>query len=203
MDSVGLKGIAARQLDFRGLPWETLIHTLPIGIYTCDSAGRLVRYNSQAAELWGRAPDLDRTDYRFCGRYKAYRLTGEPIDFAQGPIAQVLKTGKPMRAKEAILERPDGSRIFIQADTEPLFDEAVGKAATCEVDLALLDINLGGKKIYPVAEVLARRKVPMVFSTGYGAAGIEPHWQRYPVVQKPFMARELERALAQAREMTL
>jgi PAS domain-containing protein len=51
MDSVGLKGIAARQPGFRGLPWETLIHTLPIGIYTCDQAGRLVQHNSQAAEL--------------------------------------------------------------------------------------------------------------------------------------------------------
>jgi DNA-binding LytR/AlgR family response regulator len=79
--------------------------------------------------------------------------------------------------------------------------DALSRAETCDVDLALLDINLGGKKIYPVAEVLQRRKVPIVFSTGYGQAGIDPPWTSYPVVQKPFMARDLERALAQAREM--
>ena len=80
-------------------------------------------------------------------------------------------------------------------------NDALSRAETCEVDLALLDINLGGKKIYPVAEVLRRRQVPIVFSTGYGQAGIDAPWTSYPVVQKPFMARELERALAQAREM--
>ena len=82
-------------------------------------------------------------------------------------------------------------------------NDAIQRAETCEVDLALLDINLAGKKIYPVAEVLQRRKVPIVFSTGYGQSGIDAGWQRYPVVQKPFMARELEKALMQAREMRL
>lgn len=81
--------------------------------------------------------------------------------------------------------------------------DALKHAETCAVDLALLDINLAGKKIYPVAEVLQRRKVPMVFSTGYGQAGIDAAWRHYPVVQKPFMARDLERALAQAKGMSL
>jgi PAS domain S-box-containing protein len=141
MDSVGLLSATGRRqsaLAFRGLPWDRLIHALPMGVYTCDSAGRLVQYNAKAAELWGREPDLDKTDYRFCGGYKAYRLTGEPIDMATGPVAQVLKTGTPMRNKEAILERPDGSRIFIQADSEPLHDEE-GKlvgAVNCFQDIS-------------------------------------------------------------------
>jgi len=79
--------------------------------------------------------------------------------------------------------------------------DALKRAETCEVDLALLDINVAGKKIYPVAEVLRRRGVPIVFSTGYGQSGIDAAWARYPVVQKPFMTRELERALAEARGM--
>jgi DNA-binding LytR/AlgR family response regulator len=81
-------------------------------------------------------------------------------------------------------------------------NDALTRAETCDADLALLDINVAGKKIYPVAEVLRRRKVPIVFSTGYGQAGIEAPWSSYPVVQKPFLARELERALAQAKEMS-
>jgi CheY-like chemotaxis protein len=87
------------------------------------------------------------------------------------------------------------------AGTASHLADALARAETCETDLALLDINLAGKKIYPVAEVLRRRGVPIVFSTGYGQAGIEPPWTTYPVVQKPFMSRELEKALVAARGM--
>jgi CheY-like chemotaxis protein len=87
------------------------------------------------------------------------------------------------------------------AGTASHLNDALQRAETCDADMALLDINLAGKKIYPVAEVLRRRGVPIVFSTGYGQAGIDPPWTSYPVVQKPFMARELERAIATAREM--
>jgi CheY-like chemotaxis protein len=80
-------------------------------------------------------------------------------------------------------------------------DDALKVAASTEFDAALLDVNLAGKKIYPVAEVLRQRGVPIVFSTGYGQQGLEAGWQAYPVVQKPFIASDLEKALTKAREM--
>ena len=87
------------------------------------------------------------------------------------------------------------------AGTASHLADALSRAETCQADVALLDINLAGKKIYPVAEVLQRRKVPIVFSTGYGQSGIDAGWSRYPVVQKPFLPRELEKALMAAREL--
>ena len=63
---------------------------------------------------------------------------------------------------------------------------------------AVLDVNLYGQKVYPAAEVLRRRSVPFVFSTGYSLAGIDPEWATYPVVQKPFLVERLAQALAQA-----
>lgn len=72
------------------------------------------------------------------------------------------------------------------------------KAATCDVDVAVLDINLSGKRVYPVAEVLHQRNVPIVFSTGYGIAGIDSAWAHYPIVQKPFAIEQLARAVAVA-----
>jgi CheY-like chemotaxis protein len=80
---------------------------------------------------------------------------------------------------------------------------AMQRVETCDVDAAVLDINLAGKRIYPAADMLRRRNVPIVFSTGYGTAGIEPAWLYYPVVQKPFALEQLARALAQATSRRL
>ncbi|MDX9740139.1 MAG: response regulator [Gammaproteobacteria bacterium] len=68
-------------------------------------------------------------------------------------------------------------------------------AAEAEIDVALLDVNVGGERIYPVAEHLAARRVPIVFSTGYGTDGLDRRWHSTPVLVKPFSARQLETAL--------
>jgi CheY-like chemotaxis protein len=65
-------------------------------------------------------------------------------------------------------------------------------------DLAILDINIGGEPVYPVAEVLARREIPFVFLTGYGAAGVAEPFRGRPILQKPFQLEELRKLLVQA-----
>lgn len=62
-------------------------------------------------------------------------------------------------------------------------------------DLAILDVNLAGEPIYPVAQALAERGLPFVFSTGYGSAGIAEAFRDRPVVQKPFSQGDLKRTL--------
>lgn len=54
-------------------------------------------------------------------------------------------------------------------------------------DGALLDVNLGGELVYPVAEALARLEIPFVFVTGYGAEGIAPPFKGRPTIKKPFL----------------
>jgi PAS domain S-box-containing protein len=110
-------------LGFRGLAWDRLVDTLPIGIYMCYTRGQLVQYNEPAAALWGHSPQLGSTEFSFCGAYKAYELDGTPMRLSETPMAKVLRTSQPVRGRELIVERPDGSRIFIQANAEPLFDE--------------------------------------------------------------------------------
>ena len=68
-------------------------------------------------------------------------------------------------------------------------------AATHLLNGAVLDCNLGGEKVWPVADALVERKVPFVFSTGYGAAGVDPRFAGRPVLAKPYSVRNLERAL--------
>ncbi len=53
-------------------------------------------------------------------------------------------------------------------------------------DAAVLDVNLAGEFVYPVAERLEAMGVPFIFATGYGAQGMPKHWAEKPVATKPF-----------------
>ncbi|WP_287105107.1 response regulator, partial [Brevundimonas sp.] len=48
---------------------------------------------------------------------------------------------------------------------------------TVELDAALLDVNVAGRQVFPVAEALKSRGVPFVFSTGYGEGGLPDEWR--------------------------
>jgi PAS domain S-box-containing protein len=102
---------------------EGLLEWLPIGVYVCDAQGFIVRYNRRAAELWGRSPSIPSEDTRYCGADKVYWPNGNRIALAETPMAEVLKTGLPIRDREVILERPDGTRLTVLANLDPLFDE--------------------------------------------------------------------------------
>lgn len=64
------------------------------------------------------------------------------------------------------------------------------------LDGAILDVNIGGEKVYPVAEALAAKGVPFIFATGYGIAGISEAFSHVPALAKPYEPRSLERLLA-------
>jgi CheY-like chemotaxis protein len=59
------------------------------------------------------------------------------------------------------------------------------------LDGALLDINLRGELVYPVADVLAARGVPFVFITGNALHGIDPRYAAIPAVAKPFSSETI------------
>ncbi len=72
---------------------------------------------------------------------------------------------------------------------------AAAKASASSIDGAILDINLGGAKVFPIADLLQARGVKFVFATGYGVAGIEPRYASSPVLAKPFQREALEELL--------
>jgi len=74
-------------------------------------------------------------------------------------------------------------------------------SGTAPLDAALLDVNVAGREIFPVAEALKARGVPFVFSTGYGEAGLPEHWRGNPTVQKPFTEGAIRDALMTALNM--
>lgn len=73
--------------------------------------------------------------------------------------------------------------------------EASELAAAGDFHAAILDVNLDGKEIYPVADILAERGVPFVFVTGYGERSLPEAYRNRPALQKPFQADQLRVAL--------
>ena len=73
--------------------------------------------------------------------------------------------------------------------------EAIRLATTEAIDGAMLDINIDGQSIYPVAEELAQRDIPFVFVSGYGAEHFRGDYKDRPKLSKPFRRLELRRIL--------
>ena len=75
-------------------------------------------------------------------------------------------------------------------------DQALTAIGEDSVDAAVLDINLNGQTSYPVADALAARGVPFVFSTGYARDRLSKDYGDVPVLQKPLSGAELRDSLA-------
>ncbi len=65
-------------------------------------------------------------------------------------------------------------------------------------DLAVLDVNLAGEPVFPVAEALDAAKIPFIFASGYGAGGVPEAWAGRPVAAKPFRVDDLDAVLQAA-----
>ena len=71
----------------------------------------------------------------------------------------------------------------------PRLAEAVDAADRERCDAAVLDVNLAGERIYPVADILSRRNIPFVFVTGYGV--LPGEYANRPRLCKPFKMVDL------------
>jgi two-component sensor histidine kinase/CheY-like chemotaxis protein len=71
---------------------------------------------------------------------------------------------------------------------------ALRAASTKEFAAAVLDINLAGELVYPLADVLSQRGVPFIFVTGYNSDHIDARFSAVPVLQKPVQMADLQGA---------
>lgn len=67
--------------------------------------------------------------------------------------------------------------------------------AAAVIDAAILDVNLGGEKVFPVADILVGRGVPIVFSTAYGPADLAERYPQARILQKPYRPEALAELL--------
>jgi PAS domain S-box-containing protein len=71
--------------------------------------------------------------------------------------------------------------------------EAMVAAVHDDIDAGIIDVNLGGEFVYPVADVLAARNIPFVFITGYGVESIDNRFGYVPIVKKPVQRQVLQK----------
>lgn len=75
-------------------------------------------------------------------------------------------------------------------------DQALALIDAQAFDAAMVDVNLDGRKSYPVADALAVRRIPFLFSTGYSGQSLDDGYRDRPVLQKPYRITELAETLA-------
>ncbi|MDB6164616.1 MAG: response regulator receiver protein [Xanthomonadaceae bacterium] len=73
---------------------------------------------------------------------------------------------------------------------------AMAMADDQSIDAAILDVNLAGRDVFPVADKLRKRGVPFMFASGYGERGLPTEFQGSPVLQKPYDPAALETMLS-------
>src|SRR5665213_1343135 len=76
-------------------------------------------------------------------------------------------------------------------------NKALEIAQRDEFDIAILDVNINGGDTYPIAEALAARDIPFVFSTGYGRNSLRAPYPDRPILQKPFQQDDLKKLFAE------
>jgi PAS domain S-box-containing protein len=100
--------------------FRNLLLALPAAVYTTDREGRITLFNDQAAQLWGRRPDIGKD--MWCGSWRIFRPDGTPLAHDQCPMAAALHEGRSVKGQEIVVERPDGTRVCVLPYPEPLRD---------------------------------------------------------------------------------
>jgi PAS domain S-box-containing protein len=102
--------------------YRELLEALPAAVYTTDAEGRITFYNRAATALAGREPELGSDQW--CVSWRLFWPDGSPMPHDECPMAIALKEDRAIRGREAILQRPDGTRVSILPYPTPLHDRS-------------------------------------------------------------------------------
>ncbi|ULJ82011.1 PAS domain S-box protein (plasmid) [Rhizobium sp. C104] len=132
---------AARRLtEFEALTAaaSSVLDAVPGAVYLCDKDGWLIRYNAEAAELWGQSPPVGDKHHRFCGSHALFLPDGTPLAHDVCPMATAIFAGTSTRNAEVVMERPDGSRFTALVNIRALKDHngSIQGAINCFQDIS-------------------------------------------------------------------
>ena len=117
------KRVALAEAEVTKKKIENILSVMPTAVYTCDEEGRITFFNQHAADLWGYTPKLNSEDERFREAFQILASDGSPIAPSASPMTLAVKTGQSFRNEEVIVRRPNGSRITVRINIDPLYDE--------------------------------------------------------------------------------
>jgi PAS domain S-box-containing protein len=100
--------------------FKNMVNDSSVAIYTCDKDGYITFFNNAAAELWGRVPTIGKD--LWCGSWKIYYPTGEPMPLDACPMALTLKGSELFGGTEITIERPDSTFRNLLVFPRPLYD---------------------------------------------------------------------------------
>lgn len=101
-------------------PANEMLQALPVAVYTTDAEGRIDFYNSAARELFGC--HLEPATGRQCAAWQILATDGTPLPHEDSPVALALRQGRTVKGTEAVVERPDGTRVPVAVYASPLRD---------------------------------------------------------------------------------
>jgi diguanylate cyclase (GGDEF)-like protein/PAS domain S-box-containing protein len=118
---VALAGLSAKRRTGPGDAWFVdVLDQLPACVYMTDPQGRVTYANRAASVLAGREPLIGED--RWSVTHRLFTTEGAPLAPADCPMALALRERRPIRGVEAVLERPDGTRVPFMPFPTPLFD---------------------------------------------------------------------------------
>jgi PAS domain S-box-containing protein len=103
---------------------ERTLELLPAAAYVCAVDGSILHYNRRAVELWGRAPRAGLGEEYFCCWHRRFWPDGRLMAASETPVADVLRTGNPVKDREVWVERPSGVRLWISVCCDPIHNDA-------------------------------------------------------------------------------
>ena len=109
-------------LDAFEIVAQNSLDAIPSGFCVCRTDCSLVRYNSRAVELWGCELPLGVPVSRYSDNLKRYRPDGEPLRIDSTPVAEAMRSGERVTAAELVIEQPDGTRVPVLMNVQPIKD---------------------------------------------------------------------------------
>jgi CheY-like chemotaxis protein len=121
-------------------------------------------------------------------------------------IAREMGTMANARRRVLLVEDEAMLRMLLEDMVEDLGYELAGSAASldeatrlvatvAEIEAAIVDVNLGGVASFPIADELRARRIPFLFSTGYGTDGIPERFRDVQLLGKPYRRDDIHRAI--------